>query len=314
MKQTIFTLLLISVTGLMSCKKTTIQPTIKQFDQTQIQNYIAAHGITGMIRDTVGGDTTGLYYQVLQPATSTTPLQYWDKVAFVFTIRTFDGKYVQSDTIANHYDDFVGHIVTGKLPLGLQLAIHNDLKYPGASARLLIPSHLAYGVNGYGSGSIQVANSRIPGNACLDYYVHVIDNEPAYDDLVIKNYMLANNLSGYTKVQSTIFPGNYYYYSILTPGTGTDLITDNTSVTYTDTGQLFNGTLFDSASNGANTGVHDVIDFVPGVKEALENYAKTGTKISLLLPSALGYGGVPNAAIPPNSCLRFTFQIVSITP
>ena len=310
MKQTIFTLLFLSVTGLISCRKTTIQPTIKQYDQTQIQNYMAAHGIssTQMIRDTVGGDTTGLYYQILQPPTSTTPLQYWDKVSFVFTIRTFDGTYVQSDTIANHYDDFVGHIVTGKLPFGLQLAIHNNLKYPGGSMRLLIPSHLAYGVNGYGSGSTQVANSRIPGNASLDYYVHVIDNQPAYDDLVIKNYMLANSLSGYSKTADGL------YYKILTPATGTAVINDNTTVTYTDTGQLFNGTLFDYASNGTNTGVHDVIDFVPGVREGLENYAKTGTKISLLLPSALGYGGIPNGAIPPNSCLRFTFQIVSITP
>src|SRR6185437_11994742 len=100
----------------------------------------------------------------------------------------------------------------------------------------LIPSHLAYGSRGYGTGSNQNLNSKIAGNQCLDYYVHIMgntktDNQSTYDDLVIQNYMKANNLTGFTPVQSkldtTILSPTTYYYKILTPGTNlTDPITD----------------------------------------------------------------------------------------
>jgi len=280
-----------------------------------------------MKRDLVGGDTTGIYYQVINPGDSVddngqkiAPLDYPDKVSMVYTIRTFDGKYIQTDTISNHFDDFLGHMAApDKLPLGLELSIIHNLRYRGGSMRLLIPSHLAYGRDGYGSGSILNPNSRISGNACLDYYVHIIgtnkkDNQAAYDDMVINNYMQANSLTGYTKVQSTTLPGNYYYYKILTPATSnTDPINDNTTITYTATGQLFNGTIIDDENTNPGPS-QPVFGFVPGIKEALENFAFTGTKISVLIPSALGYGETANGTIPLNSCLRFTFQINSITP
>jgi FKBP-type peptidyl-prolyl cis-trans isomerase FkpA len=328
MKQRVFTLLLLAATGLLSCKKTQVQPTIQQADQTQIENYISVHGITGMKRDLSGGDTTGIYYQIITPGDSVddngqkiAPLNYPDKVSMVFTLRSFDGKYIQTDTIANHFDDYLGHMAApDKLPLGVELSILNDLRYRGGSIRMLIPSRLAYGRDGYGSGSVLNANTRIAGNQCLDYYVHLIgtnkkDNEAAYDDLVINNYMQANSLTGYAKVQSTTLPGNYYYYKILTPATSTtDPINDNTTITTTYTTQMLNGTIVDDAYNGTNTAALPVFSLVPGVKEALENFAFTGTKISILIPSVLGYGEVSSGSAPVNSCLRFTFQINSITP
>ena len=320
MRQKVFTFILLSATALLSCRKTNIEPDLKQYDQSQIENYISTHGLTGMKR---AGDTTGTYYQIINPGDSVvngTPiprLDFPDKIAFVFSLRSFDGKYVQSDTIANHYDDFLGHVTLSKLPAGLQLAIYNNLKHRGGSMRVLIPSHLAYGVSGYGSGSILNTNTRIAGNQCLDYYVHVIgniptDNQATYDDLVIRNYMQANGLTGYTRVESTTLPGNFYWYKIETPGTGAAPITDNSTITYNDTGQLFNGTIFDN-ENTSSVPPAAVFGFVPGVKEALEKYATAGTKISLLIPSALGYGEVPNGSIPPNSCLRFTFVISAVT-
>lgn len=324
MRQKIFTLLLLSATSLLSCRKTKVEPDLKQYDQSQIQNYISTHGLTGMKS---AGDTTGIYYQIINPGDSVyngvpiPRLDFPDKIAFVFTIRSFDGKYVQPDTIANHYDDFLGHITLNRLPAGLQLGIYNLLKHRGGSMRLLIPSHLAYGVGGYGSGSTQNTNSRIAGNQCLDYYVHIMgniptDNQATYDDLVIRNYMQANNLTGYTKTQSVTLPGNYYYYKIETPGTPpTAPLTDNSSITATYTGQLFNGTLFDSAHNGTNSATFLIGDFaIPGVKEPMQNNAAIGAKISILLPSTLGYGEVPNGSIPPNSCLRFSYVISAVTP
>lgn len=319
MKQTLFTFLLISALGIASCKKDKLQPTIKQYDQQQILNYIAAHGLTGMQRDTTGGDTTGIYYQILNPGTQSvngvpvTPLDYPSEISFVYTERTLDGTYVLSDTIANHYYDYVGHIWSDHYPLGLQTAVHNLLKYPDASMRVLIPSHLAYGINGTGSGSSQVANNRIGGNESMDIYVHAITNFQVYDDMVIQNYMKANSLTGYTKVQSVLLPGNYYYYKILIPATTNDPITINSTATVTYTGQIFNGTIF-SQYNVAGGQALPISGDIPGVQEGLENFAVAGTEISIILPSTLGYGIPASAAGPSFSCLRFTFDIVSVTP
>ncbi|MDB5015684.1 MAG: hypothetical protein JWQ84_516 [Mucilaginibacter sp.] len=316
MKQTIFTLLLFCVTGLLSCRKDSIQQqTIKQYDQAQIDSYISANGITGMTRDLVGGDTTGIYYKIIMPG-SGAPMAYTDKLSFVYTIRSFDGKYIVTDTIANHFEDYLGHIATDNLPLGLQTALINDLKYQGGSMRVLIPSHLAYGLNGSGSGSSSVANSKIAGNQCLDYYVHVIGGDTkikseaayqaAYDDQVIQNYMAVNGLLAYTKTADGL------YYKILTPATAADPITALSSITYTATGQLFNGTIFDNQN--ATSAVSDVDSFIQGVQEGLIGNANVGTKISIIIPSALGYGTASQSSVPANSCLRFTFAITAVTP
>src|ERR1700744_590457 len=129
MRQRIFTLLLISAVGLTSCRKDRIEQNIQQFDQSQIENYISVHGLTGMKKDTSGGDTTGIYYklilpgQIVPPATSLVPLDYPDMVSFVFTMRSFDGKYVKSDTIQNHTEDYLGHLTNDNLPPGFELAV-----------------------------------------------------------------------------------------------------------------------------------------------------------------------------------------------
>ena len=335
MKQTTFTFLLLSVICLMSCRKDKNEPDIKQYDQTQIENYIKANGLTGFVRDTTGGDTTGIYYKVIMPG-SGTPLQYTDKVKMVYTVKTFDDAYSSLDTINNHYDDYLGHLYSNRLStstaqigintIGLQTAVHNSLKYPGASIRVLIPSHLSYGLSGYGSGSSQVANNKIKGNECIDYTIHVIGNTPynattntpsdiaVYDDMVINNYLKANSLTGYTKVQSTLLPGNYYYYKVLTPGTGDNPITVNSTVTTTYTGQLFNAYIFDGLHNGTNPASFDINGLIEGAQEALINYAVVGTDISLMIPSSLAYGDAGQTGIPPFSCLRFTFIITATTP
>jgi FKBP-type peptidyl-prolyl cis-trans isomerase FkpA len=330
MKQRIFTLLFLSALALTSCRKSGLDPGIKTYDQTQITNYIASNGLTGMIRDTSGGDTTGMYYKIIQTGNGP-QLQYTDQVSLVFTLHSFDNKYISNDTINNHFYDFLGHIgTTDKLPLGLELGILNILKQKGGSMRLLIPSHLAYGVNGFGTGSINNTNTRISGNQCLDYYIHVVaaqtpgnatsqatylHDQANYDDLVINNYIKANNLTGYTKAESTLLPGNFYYYSILTQGTGTaGSINQNSTLTYDDTGQLFNKVIIDSASNGTTPGTLALNSFITGVQDGLSDHATVGAKVSFLFPSALAYGTASQTGIPVNSCLRFTFVVLTVTP
>jgi len=308
MKRTIFTLLLFSAIGLLSCRKNTVQPNIEQLDQQNILSYISANGITGMKRDTANGDTSGIYYQAILPGIAGTSYKYSDSIAFVFSIRSFDGNYVSTDTTTNHYDDFAGHIASKGMPYGLQAVIHDVLKR-GGSMRVLIPSHLAYGVNGYGTGSRLNVNSRIAGNQCLDYYIHAIENEPAYDDLVIRSFMTQNNYTGYQRTASGL------WYLVHTPGIGTSPITYNTTVTITYTADQLNGTVFDSYNIDDGTGTPiDIPDMVPGLQEGLEKFATTGCYISFLIPSQLAYGKAGFGSVPVNSVVHYEMRIVSVSP
>ena len=307
MKQTIFTLLLLSTLGLMSCRKTQVDKDIKQYDQEQIDSYISTNGITGMQRDLSGGDTTGIYYKTIMPGNGV-GYEYTDSISFVYSLKTFDGLYASVDTITNRYSAYVGQISITGLPAGLQLMVKNVLK-KGGSMRLLIPSRLAYGVKGAGSGSSSTANSKIAGNQCLDYYIHAINDQKAYDDDLLIKYIAANSLSGYQKTPSGL------YYKINTAGTGTVPITDNTTISITYTGTLLNGTVFDSYATTDNTGTSfEIPDMILGVQEGAKNYCTTGSNVSFLIPSRLAYGNKGTSKTPANSCLRFDMVVVSTTP
>jgi FKBP-type peptidyl-prolyl cis-trans isomerase FkpA len=331
MKQTIFTLLLLSTIGFMSCRKNGVQPTLAQYDQTQIQNYIKSNAITGMVKDTVGGDTTGLYYKIINPGTGRA-LAYTDEISFVFTIKSFDGLYSSTDTISNHFFGYVGHIEGGVLPLGVELAVINDLKHSGGSMRVLIPSELGFGKNGYGSGSINNPGSHIAGNQGLDMYVHVISKEAddvygtntlgyqyhyspalaAYDDSVITHYKQTTGIT-FMRVPSINIPGVYYYYAIRVPGTGTDSITQNSNITFNYEARELNNTVFQANNAIADTTNSAIPNLVPGVQEALSHAAGNAT-VSMLLPSALCYGTTTTTGLPINSCLRFEIEVTRVFP
>jgi len=304
MRKITFALLFLITAGLLSCRKTSDDPNIAQYDNTNIQNYIKANGLTGMVRDTSDGDTSGIYYQILSQGATTNPIAYSDTVKFVFTLKSFDGKYNSVDSLTNnHFDGFAGHINQSGYPKGLQLAIHNIVKYKGTRARILIPSRLAYGVNGYGSGSSSNTNTRIAGNQCLDYYVNVVSDQNLYDDQVIKNYIATNSLTGFTKSSGG------FYYKVTIPGTGTDPIDQYSTFTATYSGKFLTGTEFDANTTGASLSIDGV---VTGVAQGLQGLT-TGAAVTLLLPSRYGYGRAGTTGIAGNTSLRFDFTIVTIT-
>lgn len=318
MKQTTFTLLLFSIIALVSCRKDKYDPTIKEYDDDQIKSYVSTNGITGMQRD-----TSGIYYKITDPGLTGSDIQYPDTISMVFTIRSIDGKYISSDTIANHYAGVAGHIYGTVSPLGLnvpglQSAIHDILKHPGGIMRVIIPSHLAYGVSGAGSGSSTITTNRIAGNQSLDYYVHIIGNrradathpsdQEAYDQMVIKNYIGTNGLT--TMKQD---PEYGYWYSIGVPGTGTVPITDNSTVSVTYTTELLNGTIADQYNVDGPGQPFDIPDLIKGVQFSLKKYATTGTLMTVLIPSHLAYGNIASS-IPPNSCVRYDVRVLAVAP
>ncbi|GAA4928746.1 hypothetical protein [Mucilaginibacter defluvii] len=304
MKLKLFTFLLLSTAIFASCNKDKVYPNIKEYDDQQIQNYISANGLSAVVRDTSDGDTSGLYYQIIDKGLVDSPrIQYADRVAMVYTIRSFDGRYIASDTIINHYYGFLGQFQVSNLPKGLQNAIYNVLKYKGASARLLIPSRMAYGINGYGSGSSSSGN-RIAGNQCLDYWVRIVADQKAYDDLSIQKYANANGigLNGYTKTAS----GLYYKLS----GSDTGKVINKTStvgVTYA----LYNmkNTKLDESTTSTTFVVENR---EPAIQEGLLK-AHNGQSLSIISPSHLLYGYASSTTIPAFSCLRWDFTITSVT-
>jgi FKBP-type peptidyl-prolyl cis-trans isomerase FkpA len=311
MKLTFFTLLLLTTIGLVSCRKNANQIDIKQYDQQQILSYIAANGLTAMKSDTTGMDTSGIYYQILTPGTGK-QVDYPDSVSFVYARRTFDGKYIADDTVYNHYNGPLGHISLPAHPVGVMIGIRNLLKYKGGKIRLLIPSHLAYGTNGYGTGSNTITSGRIAGNQCFDYIVNLVNNQDVYDNMVIKNYMTANSLSGYTEITSGPYSG--LWYKIITVGTGGS-INDNSSVTANYSLRLMNNVYADSVYATTAYTFNDLQTLTDGAHLGLK-LAKGGNgAISLLVPSRLGYGpqGSSTGGIPSSACLRFEFYNITAT-
>jgi FKBP-type peptidyl-prolyl cis-trans isomerase FkpA len=324
MKQKIFTFLLIAVAGLTACRKTSVQPDRRQFDESEIQKYISANGLAGFTTD-----TSGMHYKIMSNGSGDS-LKYSDAVSIVYTLKSFDGNFVQSDTITNHISGFLGHLTAPNpansfsLPYGLQLAVHDLLKYKDGSMRVLIPSRLGYGVNGYGSGSASNVNTRIAGNQGLDIFVHVIKNQDIYDYKLIKDY-LGSNFSAYSKDFATVDSlgiqvKKYYYYKINTPGTGAaGEIKEFSNVNGTYVGSLLNGYEFDNGNKTTATTTALVpYSLVEGVSDALVKHAATGTSISIYMPSVLGYGASQRSTgstitIPLNSVLHFEFQITTVT-
>lgn len=308
MRRYTYTLLFFGLLAMVACRRDQYSPTITQYDEDQIKAYMSSNSLTGFTRD-----TSGIYYQLINPGRDTA-LQYTSNVSMVFTVKSVDGKYSSLDTISNHYDGYLGHISTTTSPLGLdvvglQQAIHNIVKRNGAVARIIVPSKLAYGVSGAGSGSISNTSGRIAGNQSLDYYVHLIGDtvaQEAYDDMVIKNYINTNSLTSMQKDPAG------YWYSITEAGPGTVPITYQSTVIVTYTTTLLNGYIA-SQYNSANGTGFDIPDLIPGVQMGLKKYGRAGALMTFLFPSRLAYGK-QTTSIPPNSVVRYDVRVLSVSP
>jgi FKBP-type peptidyl-prolyl cis-trans isomerase len=170
--------------------------------------------------------------------------------------------------------------------------------------RVLVPSHLAYGKNGAGTGSITLTNGRIAGNQCLDYTIELVDDPKAYDEVVIKNYLSANNLSGFTETADGL------WYKITTVGTGAS-ITDNSYVVVNYVVKLMNNTVFQDNSSTTYP-VSDLSTQIAGFVEGIK-LSRGGGAISLIIPSRLAYGNSAYNGIPANSCLRYDISNITVT-
>ena len=120
----------------------------------------------------------------------------------------------------------------------------------------------------------------------------------------LKAYLDANSLP------YTPHPGGFFY-NIVSPGSGaTPGVCSGVTVKYL--GQLTNGTGFDSSYKRDPAGTSFTLGgLIEGWKYGIP-LIKNGGSIKLYIPPSLGYGSSANGAIPANSNLIFTIELVNV--
>jgi FKBP-type peptidyl-prolyl cis-trans isomerase FkpA len=128
------------------------------------------------------------------------------------------------------------------------------------------------------------------------------DNDKVSFDEKIKKFVKKSSVS-YEKSESGL------YYFIENEGQGEAIkLTDEVSFTYT--GRLLNGNVFDSKFSKKPV-TFKVKDLIMGWQEAMM-YIKKGGKAKLIIPPQLGYGDYELNDIPKNSVLLYDIEIVSV--
>jgi FKBP-type peptidyl-prolyl cis-trans isomerase FkpA len=293
-----------------ACKKE--YESVEEIDTKNISDYISNSNLTY-----TRNDSLNIWYSVVKQGAGA-DLKFSEIVPLVFTVRSLDGRYASVDTFAssNRYgslgegftsNDHLGYFGSEKgYPNALKYAVVNFLKKRGGEIKVIVPSRLAYGVNGAGT---------IPSNASLEYDIRVINENDiiSYDDLSIKKFMTASNLTGFDTVKSG---SSIVYYKITTQGTGSNITKDST-ISFTYTGRLLNGSVF-SENSDASVANNVLSDLIPGWQLAIPKL-KEGGSMRIILPSSLAYGlkgsrgSTGLVTIPPASCLDFDLKVTDVT-
>ncbi|AMQ01519.1 Peptidyl-prolyl cis-trans isomerase [Pedobacter cryoconitis] len=298
-----FTLALIGLTVLFSsCKKT--YDSIQVVDGKKIQDYITANKLT-VIEDSL---KTGYYYQILNPGTGTAVYSTSDSVLYNVSVKGLENGTVYWASSFNGNFGTLGGYTNVLAPvdntifttIGINALRDVILKLkPGGSARILLPSYLAYGKNGI---------ATIPSNENIDLTVTTVPekSQTALDDRIINDIIKKNSLT-------MIKDPSRVYYSISTPGTGTDKISLTSTIVANYTLRFADGTVSQTNVDGSFSAVLASLG-VKGWGDVIPGKLTKGGKIRLLIPSDRGYGTVgipPN--LPRNAVLDFDIEIVSVT-
>lgn len=137
-----------------------------------------------------------------------------------------------------------------------------------------------------------------------DRFVDSFDYQAQYkaDTTAIRSFVVSNNIPAVKDSASGIF------YQIIAPGTGTMTYSNSTFITVNYVGKLLNGTTFDS-TKVASPMERYLGNLIPGFQFGVTKIQKGG-KIRVLIPSVYGYGNQPLGAIPANSVLDFTIELL----
>lgn len=167
-------LILLLLLGLFSCNEKPKQPVRLEKNQMKssmekanrylvneeeedINNYIERHGLSMV------STGTGLRYQILRQG-SDQLLQKGERVSLEYQLSSIAGDIVYSSENEGIKTFVIG---SGQVESGLDEAM--TYLHKGDYAKLIIPSHLGYGLHG--------DDNRIPEYATLVYTIKIIDNQ-----------------------------------------------------------------------------------------------------------------------------------------
>ena len=264
-----------------SCKKE--YEGIESVDKTKILDYIQKNNLQNVIEH-----EDGFYYQIVQQGTGDF-LTNSDFVLYEFDVKSLDNAVYQEVSPVGNNGTYVGYVSAPSAFRPVMLKVKR-----GAKVKLIIPSYLAFGKNG---------NGNIPSNEVIVTNLHVFSEatQAELDDKKIVAFLASKNITA-TKHSSGV------YYQVITPGTGTDVIDEFSSLVVKYSGRFLDGTQFD-ANESYTTTLNGVI---PGWGKVIPLFKK-GAKVRIFIPSTLGYGASGNSGIPANSQLDFNIDIINVT-
>ncbi len=311
-----YTLVLVGLIVLLgSCKKE--YENIQDTDDAKLQQFISANKLN------VGPkDDSGFYYSITNAGTGDL-YKTTDSVLYNISLKSLSSSnvYYSSPATAN-LGTYVGYTNSFTYPIvqvigtsvttnygGLSIpAIRTVLQLlkPGGSARILLPSYLAFGRNGN-------TTLNVPSNELIDLTITTFPEKKQadLDDRLIRAFIAAKGITGAVKRASGT------YYVITDPGSGSDVINDGTTINANYTGRLIDGTVFDGKSDGSFSSplgslVYAWREIVPLIQK--------GGKVRIIAPSAQAYGTTARpttvaggVSIPANSILDFDLQLIGVT-
>lgn len=275
-----------------SCKKE--YESIESTDQVKIADYLTKNNINA----TADPEGTGYYYQVLSQGTGSTTFSRTDSVLYAVSMKSLLNGTVYYTTPTNtNIGTRVGYTnsLLGLDAPGIRKAIL-ELK-PGGSARVILPSHLAFGKNGS-------TTLKVPSNEIIDVVITTYPEttQRSLDDRLIREFIAAKGLTA-DKVGSGV------YYTVLAQGAGTAAIDMNSTIKAKYTGRYLDGTQFDSSTDGTFS---FTLTSLQANWDVLTKFTQ-GAKVRLFIPSSEAYGTAGSTGVLPNAILDFDIEIVEVT-
>ncbi|MET1055297.1 MAG: FKBP-type peptidyl-prolyl cis-trans isomerase [Pedobacter sp.] len=279
-----------------SCKKD--YESIQDTDSSKITDYIAKNNLTGMVQDEA---KTGYYYQIVTPGTVGSVLKNTDTILYTGSFKGMENgtsyfataSYYNLNTFVGYTNSISYNSVAYNIPAIRDVMLKMKR---GGTARVLLPSYLAFGRNGAGD---------IPSNENIDLTITTFPDttQAQLDDRLIQAFVTSKGLS-MTKDPSGV------WYSVSAAGSGTYPITVNSTIQTSYTGRFTDGTVFDSSTDRT----FEIAGVVAGWAKVIPGRLQKGGKIRMIIPSRLGYGKSGDGTIiPGNAILDFDVEILSVT-
>ena len=288
-----YTLVLLSLIILNSCEKE--YESIQSIDDRKIEEYITSNNISTAVKD-----PSGFYYQVLTQGNGEA-FENADSVLYKVTVKSLLTGTVYYTTPTNSnigtYVGYSGTLLGLNIP-GVRIAIAS--LNAGGTARVILPSYLAFGKNGN-------KTIGVPSNELIDVEITTFPekNQRLLDDRLIREHLQAKGLTALKDEESGV------YYIKTQDGTGTDPIDLSTTLKANYTGRYIDGTVFEANTDGDFS---FTLETLTANWDVLTKFTK-GAKVRIFIPSSEAYGTAGSGTVGgilPNAILDFDIEILEV--